>query len=518
MKPKPKNRRAAFTLVEMLVATALIMFIMLILSEAFVAGLNAFRTLKGIGDAEERIRIAVTPLREDLRGDHFDGRRRLSDPMFWNQGSPREGFVNVTQGFFPTSSPTAVPAAPVGMTITQTITVNPIALSPTNPMTNGFTWAIHPNSILGIIDAAGGFEEVVVLSNPPPTANTFTANFTPGPNGHPAPLTIRVIGQLEGFDADLVPVRRATDQILHMAVKLRGNRQENFFTAHLPGAVPAAPVPPPPPPLLSPFFAMLPTGNPNPNYAPTTFFDQAVDARFQDPVPNTYLTGYKTQWAEIAYFLWPNGTFTPNGVPLFALYRAEFKVVPDNRYINGQVNPLGPQPSPAPGVLPPISSVPIQFNVNVNSWNLDGYSEMSAGVTGFGNPPTPVYQFYNPSDLAGNPTALPPIPPSRVFSNFYNSSLGAAWRGNPASGLPFDGNNPTAVSNWSATLIATDVVSFDVQILSPQSGVTDFTDVPNGVFDTAMQQQYTINAVKITLRVRDLKTRQTRQVSVIQDM
>src|SRR6516225_4273518 len=89
--------RAAFTLVEMLVATALIMFIMLILSEAFVAGLNAFRTLKGIGDAEERIRIAVTPLREDLRGDHFDGRRRLSDPMFWNQGSPREGFVNVTQ-------------------------------------------------------------------------------------------------------------------------------------------------------------------------------------------------------------------------------------------------------------------------------------------------------------------------------------------------------------------------------------------------------------------------------------
>ena len=41
------NRRSAFTLVEMLVATALVMFIMLILSEAFVAGLEAFRTLKG---------------------------------------------------------------------------------------------------------------------------------------------------------------------------------------------------------------------------------------------------------------------------------------------------------------------------------------------------------------------------------------------------------------------------------------------------------------------------------------
>src|SRR6266446_2251193 len=59
--------RGAFTLVEMLVATALVMFIMLILSEAFVAGLEAFRTLKGIGDMESRLKSAVTPIRDDLR-------------------------------------------------------------------------------------------------------------------------------------------------------------------------------------------------------------------------------------------------------------------------------------------------------------------------------------------------------------------------------------------------------------------------------------------------------------------
>src|SRR5262249_33712764 len=161
------------------------------------------------------------------------------------------------------------------------------------------------------------------------------------------------------------------------------------------------------------FFAMLPTNNPNPNYAPTTFFDQAVDARFQDPVPNSYLTGYKTQWAEIAYFLWPNGTFA-NGTPLFALYRAEYKVVPDNRYINVQLNQQPAHAPPAPGP-PPISSGPILFN----GWNVAGYSEMSCRSTFFNNNPPSVYYFHTPTDLASinQATGIP----NRVFTyqDFY---------------------------------------------------------------------------------------------------
>src|SRR5438132_12709355 len=86
--------RGAFTLVEMLVATALVMFIMLILSEAFVAGLNAFRTLKGIGDMEERLRHAAIAIRNDLQADHFEAGRRLRDPQFWNQAKP-----NPSDGF-----------------------------------------------------------------------------------------------------------------------------------------------------------------------------------------------------------------------------------------------------------------------------------------------------------------------------------------------------------------------------------------------------------------------------------
>src|SRR5262249_54314312 len=145
MKLKPTNGRNAFTLVEMLVATALIMFIMLILSEAFVAGLNAFRTLKGIGDMEERMRVAVTPLREDIRNDHFDGRRRLSDPMFWNTGTPREGFVNITQGFDPTYSPPGVAAGSNAITLFTSATA---------------TWTIQP-SLQGNPNTSTGTELLV---------------------------------------------------------------------------------------------------------------------------------------------------------------------------------------------------------------------------------------------------------------------------------------------------------------------------------------------------------------------
>jgi type II secretory pathway pseudopilin PulG len=91
------QRRNAFTLVEMLVAMALVIFIMVILSEAFVAGLESFRQLKAIGDMEERLRTVTSILRADLTADHFDGRRRLSDNDFWVQGPPREGFFRIWQ-------------------------------------------------------------------------------------------------------------------------------------------------------------------------------------------------------------------------------------------------------------------------------------------------------------------------------------------------------------------------------------------------------------------------------------
>ena len=512
MNLKRKKRRPGFTLVEMLVATALVMFIMLILSEAFSAGLVAFRTLKGIGDMEERLRSAITPLRADLAADHFDGRRRLSDPNFWNTGIPREGFVNVTQGFSPTLSPIPIPAGSNTITLflsaTPTWTIQPSLFG--NPNTNTGT--------LLLVDPGPNEERMLVVGPwpPPPGNNTWVVQNLNGPpgtpfvNNHGANSTVRVIRQFEGLDADGLPVSRATDHVLHLAAKLRGNRPEDFFTAHLPYypfILPAPPYAAPSRVITNPFFPIQP-GRPgpiaNPYYLPTTFFDQAADGRFQDPLPfGTSNVGYKTQWAEVAYFLWPNGTSAGN-TPLFALYRAEFKVVPDNRYVNGDiyngsvVNPPGPNPPPFLGTAgiawnpPPVG---------------DGFNELSVLLQ------DRVYHFINPSGLASN--NIRTFQPDRTFTYFYDPSNG---RG------AFDPNNPDV---WSATLIATDVVSFDVQILSPQlvqqTGVMDFSDVRGGMFDTAPlfgvpSPNYTINALKITLRVWDLKTRQTRQVTVIQDI
>lgn len=91
------RRRTGFTITELLVAMALIIFIMYILAEAFGAGAGAFRRLKAIGDMNEKLRTAGGLMRRYLQADHFEGKKRLSDPNFWIDGPPREGFLRIYQ-------------------------------------------------------------------------------------------------------------------------------------------------------------------------------------------------------------------------------------------------------------------------------------------------------------------------------------------------------------------------------------------------------------------------------------
>jgi len=94
--------RAAYTIVELLVSMALIIFIMSILSAAFSIALGTFRDLKAIGDMTEHLRSASTIIRRDLAADHFEdeagARYRLSDipgTTTWN-GS-KKGFLYIRQ-------------------------------------------------------------------------------------------------------------------------------------------------------------------------------------------------------------------------------------------------------------------------------------------------------------------------------------------------------------------------------------------------------------------------------------
>lgn len=92
------NRRKGFTIVELLVALALIIFMMSILSQVFATATQTFRNLKAAGDMAERLRVASQILRRDLAADHFEGKRRMSDPNFWTVGPPTEGFFRIFHG------------------------------------------------------------------------------------------------------------------------------------------------------------------------------------------------------------------------------------------------------------------------------------------------------------------------------------------------------------------------------------------------------------------------------------
>jgi prepilin-type N-terminal cleavage/methylation domain-containing protein len=92
------RRRSGFTLVELLVATALILFIMSILSAAFVAGMKSVSDFKAAGDMADKQRNVMTVLRRDLWADHFPGRQMMSQPDFWTGGPPAEGYFRIFQG------------------------------------------------------------------------------------------------------------------------------------------------------------------------------------------------------------------------------------------------------------------------------------------------------------------------------------------------------------------------------------------------------------------------------------
>jgi type II secretory pathway pseudopilin PulG len=105
------NCRPAFTLVELMVALALIIFIMTILSAAFTAAGKSFRDLKAAGDLAEKLRAVMTLIRRDLAAPHFDLiDQKLSDVDFWNKagGPPQGGFFRIWMDTQPVQGPPGI--------------------------------------------------------------------------------------------------------------------------------------------------------------------------------------------------------------------------------------------------------------------------------------------------------------------------------------------------------------------------------------------------------------------------
>ncbi|MBY0231422.1 MAG: prepilin-type N-terminal cleavage/methylation domain-containing protein [Gemmataceae bacterium] len=105
LRKAPAFRRAGFTLVELLVAFALIIFIMSVLAQAFHAAGKVVSDLKAVSDMEERLRGVMVMLRRDLAANHFDeslpgSQRKLSQPTFWDDHLGTLAVPKKPTGFF----------------------------------------------------------------------------------------------------------------------------------------------------------------------------------------------------------------------------------------------------------------------------------------------------------------------------------------------------------------------------------------------------------------------------------
>jgi type II secretory pathway pseudopilin PulG len=98
--------RGGFTLVELLVAIGLTLFIMTIIVEAFSISMDAYSGFRAVGDVQNQSRAALLMLKNDLSNVRFEGGRKLSDRNFWDT-PVKEGFFAVSHGSAPQLLPTA---------------------------------------------------------------------------------------------------------------------------------------------------------------------------------------------------------------------------------------------------------------------------------------------------------------------------------------------------------------------------------------------------------------------------
>jgi type II secretory pathway pseudopilin PulG len=442
------RRRSAFTLVEVLVSMALILFIMSILAAAFGAASQAVSDLKAAGDLAEKLRGATGVLKRDLEAPHF------TDGM----------------GGGSTAS------------LSQLDLSKWLASSPPNPV---------------------------------PTVGFF--RIYQGQADTP-----------EGIDLDGIASYSQVTTSLHYTIALKGTRRSDFLSASVP------PLSPPQYPITSPLLNAA-----DPLLGPP-------DQRYQD-TPNEF----NSQYAEVAVFLAPVADQTDGGTQLYALYRRQLLPAPP-----GWTTPT-PVQDPAQKYLE-VSTVP------------------TAGEPGF-NPLTTNLTFNTMQDLS-NPVRrfwMQRVPPPLLATSPPQGALYAVPSPpNPANTFRYAKMDEVNANFASADLLMTDVLSFDVRVLLNVGGTIgpEFVDLfhPSvqqfsnknsafnqpglpSVFDTWSNQQdaltsidyrnsislpapvvpiptraplfqnvggttIVIQAIQITLRVWDFKTKKTRQVTIVQQL
>ena len=146
-------QRQGFTLVELLVSMAIIIFMLSIMSQAFVIATTCMQGMKTVGELIDKVRPVMTILQRDLAADHFDGTKKLCDPDFWEYGPPREGYFSIIQG---------------GVSEQETIASNPVKYYISN--------AVSSNHILTFTSRLPGKNPTEFYTSEYPTAHKVRMN------------------------------------------------------------------------------------------------------------------------------------------------------------------------------------------------------------------------------------------------------------------------------------------------------------------------------------------------------
>ena len=223
-KPDLRNsRQRGFTLVELLVAMALTLFIMVILSEAFSVGLGTFRELKAVADMQEKLRTAAMILRNDLQSNAYAGAHLSLHDCDMTDLTPTTGYIPPDSGFFRLWQQCSLSKSVTSLTSTGTTATATVA------STSGY--AVGDTIVIAgatPLEYNGNFFITAV------TGTTVNYAF-PGSSTTSASGTITAFQcyQREGNDGDSIPsyrMNQPTDAILHFSVHRTGNRPENFLS------------------------------------------------------------------------------------------------------------------------------------------------------------------------------------------------------------------------------------------------------------------------------------------------
>jgi prepilin-type N-terminal cleavage/methylation domain-containing protein len=453
--------RRGFTIVELLVAMALIVLIMTVLSEAFVAGLSAFRSLKSIGDMQERMRLTASRIKQDLASPHFEAYRRLSDiDPYWLDpnigngdqvtrlpgGRPQQGFLRIQTPRSPTNPNPA--SAPISSLLAEGQDGDGI-----------WSWITDPRMV---VPAAPG----------------------------------AISGPILHFTIKTVPERK--DAL----------RRDQVFSTPVPPSMAGNP--------------LMATG--------ASLIDQV-----EGPPDFRQFGLMNSPWAEVCWFLVPTGDTAGGGTtPIYSLYRRQRLLIAPRRDTFYATSPIATPPGGGVawtglGQYYGVSCEPDPSNVPPNSlllWN----SEYSVAEQPYIGRAVARSMNYQPQNPPGTPSTL------QSLAQWVSQPVPVGTQPQTAT-APFANGFPTGVNPENAALlgddlVTTDVISFEIKVLRPNA--PDFQDLNDvfidgggnpqtpygGVYDTATAPQgwLSLRAIKVTIRVWDFKTQQSRQISIIQDL